>query len=213
MSLRQKFGKKSIGVLVVLLVVSGITAGFLLNKNNQKKQSTGEVLTYSTDKPDETKPNKDTYKWQGQPTDPKFITMPTINTDGFIQKVGVDQKKQIAVPNNIHVAGWFNQTAIPGEKGLSIIDGHVTGRVNNGIFKDLGKLKDGDIFKIEFGNGTSKEFKVVKKIDSLVKDSASVLFSQEPGIERQVNLITCSGVFDRKTQSYPNRLVVIAEAK
>lgn len=36
MSLRQKFGKKSIGVLVVLLVVSGITAGFLLNKNNQK---------------------------------------------------------------------------------------------------------------------------------------------------------------------------------
>lgn len=139
--------------------------------------------------------------------------MPTINTDGFIQKVGVDQKKQIAVPNNIHVAGWFNQTAIPGEKGLSIIDGHVTGRVNNGIFKDLGKLKDGDIFKIEFGNGTSKEFKVVKKIDSLVKDSASVLFSQEPGIERQVNLITCSGVFDRKTQSYPNRLVVIAEAK
>ncbi len=110
------------------------------------------------------------------------------------------------------MAGWFNQSVLPGEKGLSIIDGHVTGRVNNGIFKDLEKLKDGDTFKIEFGNGTSKDFKVVKKVDVLVKDAAGVLFSQEPGIERQLNLITCSGVFDKKSQSYPNRLIVITQA-
>lgn len=204
--------KKVFGILAVILVVVGVTTGILLTRNN-KEQSTGEVLTYSTDKPEEVKPSKDTYKWQGQPTDPKFITMPTITTDGFIQKVGVDQNKEIAVPNNIYVAGWFNQTVVPGEKGLSIIDGHVTGRVNNGIFKDLSKLNDGDEFKIEFGNGTIKEFKAVKKIDVPVKDAASVLFSQEPGIERQVNLITCSGTFDKQTQRYPNRLIVIAQAK
>lgn len=212
MSLRKKFGKKSVGVIAIVLVVAGVTTGIILNRQNNEKQAAGEVLTYSTDKPEETKPKKETYKWQGQPTDPKFITLPTIKADGFIQKVGVDQNKQIAVPNNIHVAGWFNQSVLPGEKGLSIIDGHVTGRVNNGIFKDLDKLKDGDTFKIEFGNGTSKDFKVVKKVDVLVKDAAGVLFSQEPGIERQLNLITCSGVFDKKSQSYPNRLIVIAQS-
>lgn len=212
MSLRKRFGKKSVGVIAIVLVVAGVTTGIILNRQNNEKQVAGEVLTYSTDKPEETKPKKETYKWQGQLTDPKFITLPTINADGFIQKVGVDQNKQIAVPNNIHVAGWFNQSVLPGEKGLSIIDGHVTGRVNNGIFKDLEKLKDGDTFKIEFGNGTSKDFKVVKKVDVLVKDAAGVLFSQEPGIERQLNLITCSGVFDKKSQSYPNRLIVITQA-
>ena len=212
MSLRKRFGKKSVGVIAIVLVVAGVTTGIILNRQNNEKQAAGEVLTYSTDKPEETKPKKETYKWQGQPTDPKFITLPTIKADGFIQKVGVDQNKQIAVPNNIHVAGWFNQSVLPGEKGLSIIDGHVTGRVNNGIFKDLDKLKDGDTFKIEFGNGTSKDFKVVKKVDVLVKDAAGVLFSQEPGIERQLNLITCSGVFDKKSQSYPNRLIVITQA-
>ena len=212
MSLRKRFGKKSVGIIAIVLVVAGVTTGIILNRQNNEKQVAGEVLTYSTDKPEETKPKKETYKWQGQPTDPKFITLPTIKADGFIQKVGVDQNKQIAVPNNIHVAGWFNQSVLPGEKGLSIIDGHVTGRVNNGIFKDLEKLKDGDTFKIEFGNGTSKDFKVVKKVDVLVKDAAGVLFSQEPGIERQLNLITCSGVFDKKSQSYPNRLIVITQA-
>ena len=212
MSLRKRFGKKSVGVIAIVLVVAGVTTGIILNRQNNEKQAAGEVLTYSTDKPEETKPKKETYKWQGQPTDPKFITLPTIKADGFIQKVGVDQNKQIAVPNNIHVAGWFNQSVLPGEKGLSVIDGHVTGRVNNGIFKDLDKLKDGDTFKIEFGNGTSKDFKVVKKVDVLVKDAAGVLFSQEPGIERQLNLITCSGVFDKKSQSYPNRLIVIAQS-
>ena len=212
MSLRKRFGKKSVGIIAIVLVVAGVTTGIILNRQNNEKQVAGEVLTYSTDKPEETKPKKETYKWQGQLTDPKFITLPTINADGFIQKVGVDQNKQIAVPNNIHVAGWFNQSVLPGEKGLSIIDGHVTGRVNKGIFKDLEKLKDGDTFKIEFGNGTSKDFKVVKKVDVLVKDAAGVLFSQEPGIERQLNLITCSGVFDKKSQSYPNRLIVITQA-
>lgn len=204
--------KKVFGILLLAVLLVGAITGIRM-LSDSVKQTSGEVLTYSTDKPDETKPSKSTYKWQGTATDPKIINLPTINTEGFIQKVGVDQKKQIAVPNNIYIAGWFNQTVLPGEKGLSIIDGHVTGRVNNGIFKDLSKLSDGDNFTIEFGNGSKKEFKVVKKVDTLVKDSASVLFSQEPGIERQVNLITCSGVFDRKSQSYPNRLVIIAEAK
>lgn len=204
--------KKKFVVPIAIVLLAVAVSSILFITRQDKITEASNVVTYSTDKPDENKPDKNSYEWQGKQTDPKFITMPTINTEGFIQNVGVDQNKQIAVPSNIHVAGWFNQTVLPGEKGLSIIDGHVTGRVNNGIFKDLSNLNDGDNFTIELGNGSKKEFKTVKKVDTLVKDSASVLFSQEPGIERQVNLITCSGVFDRKSQSYPNRLIVIAEA-
>lgn len=204
--------KKKFVVPIAIVLLAVAVSSILFITRQDKITEASNVVTYSTDKPDENKPDKNSYEWQGKQTDPKFITMPTINTEGFIQNVGVDQNKQIAVPSNIHVAGWFNQTVLPGEKGLSIIDGHVTGRVNNGIFKDLSNLNDGDNFTIELGNGSKKEFKTVKKVDTLVKDSASVLFSQEPGIERQVNLITCSGVFDRKSQSYPNRLIVIAKA-
>jgi len=204
--------QKKVILLLAVVLIAGAVAGYLLVRKDTAKQITSNVVTFSTDKPDEKKPDKATYQWRGKPTEPKYIKLPAITTEGFLQNVGVDQNKQIAVPNNIHVAGWFNQMALPGDKGLSIIDGHVTGRVNDGIFKDLEKLKKDDTFTIEFGNGSSKEFKMVESVDTPVAESAAVLFSQDPAIEKQVNLITCSGKFDKKLNGYPNRLIIIATA-
>ena len=196
----------------VLVVISG--ALLVLNTSNRPgpASATRQVITYSTDTPDEEKPGKD-FVWKGLAGDPKSISLPTIGANGYIQNVGVDQKKAVAVPNNIHMAGWYVDMAKPGDQGLSVIDGHVNGRKNDGIFKNLIKLKKGDVFLVTFGNDTNKSFEVDEVLSLKTEDSASVLFSQKPGILNQLNLITCGGTFDSSKQQYDQRIIVIAKVR
>lgn len=194
----------------MVIVMFGTLA--VLKKGNQPGSvpTARQVITYSTDTPDEEKPGKD-FVWSGLAGDPKSISLQTIGASGYIQNVGVDQKKAVAVPNNIHMAGWYVDMAKPGDQGLSIIDGHVNGRKNDGIFKNLIKLKKGDVFSITFGNDTNKSFEVDEVVSVKTEDSASVLFSQKPGILNQLNLITCGGTFDTSKQQYDQRIIVIAK--
>ena len=196
--------------LVVILAAIGWTIHHHSQKTIAAKKSA--VITYSPDKPDETKPDKQTFKWYGQDNDPKYITMPTIKAEGFLQKVGTDQHKQVATPGNIYMAGWFVSTARPGQKGLSIIDGQVNGLQNPGIFKNLGKLKQGDTYTVEFGNGSTKTFKVKRVENVPVAQAADVLFSQDPKTISQLNLITCGGAFNRTIHQYENRIIAVTEA-
>src|SRR5262245_48002539 len=127
---RLKLSKRQWLILAVsgLLITTGLIIASLMTPISHKSDNSGpQVVTYSTDQPDENEPPKD-YNWSGTATDPKKIIIPSIGVDAFVQQVGVDQKKQIAVPDNIHMVGWFINSVRPGQKGLSIIDGHVNGR-------------------------------------------------------------------------------------
>lgn len=165
-------------------------------------------ITHSTSTPVEVAPTKTSFHWVGADEDPKYISLSTITAEGYIQKVGIDQNNQIAVPNNIHMAAWFDKSAKPSQPGLSIIDGHVNGRVNDGIFKNLDKLKTGDIYTVQFGSGAEKKFKVFKLETVPTQEAVNVLFSQDPTVPSQLNLITCAGTFDTNTHAYDKRLIV-----
>ena len=204
--MKLNFGKKYY-FLVALVVIVAVTVYVFVPKNSATKT---EVVNQSTDAPSEEKTGSE-YKWSRGPQDPKKIVIPKINVESYIQKVGVDQNKQISVPNNLFVVGWFIDSARPGEKGLSVIDGHVTGRKNDGVFKNLDQLVEGDVYKIEYGNGTIKSFKVMGKKSVPEKESVGVIFSQNPRVKSQVNLVTCSGTFDEKTRSYSERLTITSE--
>lgn len=200
-------------MLVGLALTSYVIARYFFNKNHkQEPVNKSTVITYSTDKPSEDRPDKKTYRWQGGSNDPKYISIPSTGSEGFLQNVGVDQNKQVAVPNNIYMAGWFNETPRPGEKGNSVIDGHVTGRINKGIFEKLTSIKPGDEIKIEFGDGSNKNFTVKKSVAVPVNNAPAVIFSQDPAIERQLTVVTCTGNWDAKLNQYTERLIVIAQA-
>lgn len=168
------------------------------------------VITYSVEIPEE-EPTSNGYTWQGSTVDPKLITIPSINLSGYVINVGVDQNKEIAVPPNVHLAGWFVDSVRPGEKGLSIIDGHVDGLTVGGIFKNLNKLNKGDEIVIEMGSNDIYKYKV-KDIKTIpLNEAAGVLFSQDPTIVSQLNLITCIGTYLDDQRTYDHRLVVISE--
>jgi sortase (surface protein transpeptidase) len=137
--------------------------------------------------------------------------MSDLGVNGFVQQVGTTSEQAVAVPSNIHIAGWYNQAALPGEPGLSIIDGHVSGRYSDGIFKELRSANAGSRFEIEYGDRTTKTFEIIDVIQLPEAESAAALFNKRPEIESQLNLITCGGEFDSSTQQYEERVLVISK--
>lgn len=207
--MRQFFDhRRVVYLLAFIIVVVVVSASTVI----LKPSLSGEVpiIRHSVDSPIETKPDKQTYKWYGAPDEPKYISLPTISAEGFVQKVSVDQNNQIATPNNVHIAAWFVKSAKPGQPGLGIIDGHVTGRVNDGIFKNLQSLKQGDQYSVTLGDGSVKKYQVMSVVTVPVAKSVDALFSQESNVPSQLNLITCGGTYDQKLKGYPDRVIVSA---
>jgi sortase (surface protein transpeptidase) len=203
---RSKLYLSATGVVVFV-----ISSYLLLAVFRSKPAPVPAAVTASTTEPDEQKPDKQRYVWQGQPDDPKYITLPTIQAEGFVQNVGVDQGQAVAVPNNIHMAGWFTESVRPGQPGLSILDGHVDGRRSDGVFKKLIDLKTNDEYTVELGGGTLKRFRVKKVLSVATKDAAGVLFSRDTKLRSQLNLITCGGTFDQRSRQYDQRVIVTSE--
>lgn len=198
-------------ILCTIIVVSASVLAIWVNLHTSSTSFTtdGSVITHSTAAPSETAPDT-SYTWHGDATDPKKITIPAVKIDGYLQKVGVDQNNQMAVPDNTHMAGWFVNSVKPGEKGLGIIDGHVDGRTKNAaIFGSLEKLNNGDIVEVESGNGTIRRFEVVRLVNVTLAEAATTLYSQDPSIKQQLNLITCVGTYSDSTKTYDHRLIVV----
>ncbi len=201
---------------VLLLITITFSAIWFSNQiashdNEVDEMIATEPITFSTDQPSEEEPD-DNYQWQGSSDDPKYIRLPSIDSGGYIQNVGIDQNQQIAVPDNVHKAGWFINSVRPGEMGLSIIDGHVDGATSrNGIFMHLEYINSGDEFEIEMGDGRILTYRVMEVVSMHESEAASVLFSQHPQVSHQVNLITCGGLFDQESRSYDERVIVSAE--
>ena len=126
-----------------------------------------------------------------------------------------DSFEKLCNEKNITIAiQWAAPRVIcvrPGEKGLSIIDGHLNGNSRDGIFIDLEKVTTGDTYVIEFGDGSKRDFRVkdVKIVD--LEDAAGVLFSQDPSIASQLTLITCGGTYDKQARLYDKRIIVTSE--
>lgn len=170
------------------------------------------VVTHSTETPSETPPTKACENYQVAADHPRKIDIPSIGASGCIEKVGIDQHGAIAVPTNIYLAGWYVNSALPGEKGLSIIDGHISGRYSEtAIFQHLAKLKAGDTFTVTRGDGEKLNYKVLETTTVPVEQAMDVLMAQEEDVESQLNLITCGGKYDKETKLYDKRVIVSGE--
>jgi hypothetical protein len=142
---------------------------------------------------------------------PRSIHIPSIAAEGFIQQVDLDDHGRITVPTNIHVAGWYIRSALPGDPGLSILDGHLSGAYSEGIFLRLATLKQDDTFTIEKGDLSHLTFKVKKVMTVGLADADAALLSRDTTIGSQLNIITCEGSYDHTTHTYDKRVIVVSE--
>jgi len=211
---RNKSKKLFFGIILIISVgfvgygLYGLWSQYTATHQTPKSIQSESIVTHSTSTPDETPPMCDTYSVPD--SQPRYINLPTIDAAGCIQKVGIDQNNAMAVPNNIYLAGWYVNSVAPGQKGLSVIDGHSGGRYSDGIFKNLVKIAKNDIFSVEFGDKSVREFRVVNVSTYSVEEAAQKMLERDPNIQTQLNLITCGNDYNSEINGYNDRILVVA---
>lgn len=211
--------RRRVTILVLALLLAMTLIGVIAFELWQRHQATNNpqprietsVITNSTDQPDETVPSSACDDYKVSASQPRVIEIPALDVRGCIQRVGIDQHENIAVPTNIHLAGWYTQSVLPGEKGVSLIAGHVLGRYTKAIFADMDTLKPNDTINITKGDGSVLAFEVVDTARYPVDEVMKHLFDPLKGVERQLTLITCGGTYDKAAQTYDERVVVRAK--
>jgi LPXTG-site transpeptidase (sortase) family protein len=214
------FLKKRRKLEVVLLIVVAVgLIGYGLSGFWQRYRATHDphptvshkVITDAVSHPDETPPVDACAAYKVAAQYPERIDIPEINASGCVERVGLTSAGAIATPTNIYTAAWYVRTVPPGQPGLSVIDGHISGRYKvNGIFQFLGKLKGGDAFTVTLGSGTVLRYQVIKEQSVPLNQAVQVLLTKDRDVVSQLNLITCGGQYDPSTKLYNHRIVVSA---
>lgn len=214
---KQKVSNALVTVGILLFAVGGMA---LFNTHwggdtgTPNLPATDEVVMTDTEKPAETPPTVEAAREYSVAADqPRSVTIKSVGAYGLVQKVGITKDNAMAVPSNIHFAGWYVNSVKPGEPGLSIINGHYSGIYNDAIFVKLAKVKAGDGIEIEFGDKSVKTFEVVEVVTVAENVSAARLFEQKTDITNQLNLITCGGKYDKTNETYSDRVIVVSKLK
>ncbi len=138
------------------------------------------------------------------------LRIPAIGVDTPVMGLGLASDGTVEVPpvTDDDRAGWYRHSPTPGQRGPSVLLGHVTvGRYGDGVFRHLARLHRGDRIEARLENGTAAEFTVtavrtVAKADFPTDD----VYGDVAGPE--LRLITCGGPQDG--QEYRDNVIVFA---
>jgi sortase (surface protein transpeptidase) len=142
---------------------------------------------------------------------PVRIKIPSISVDAKVEKVAIAKNGAMAVPKNPLNTGWYQYGVKPGEIGSAVIDGHVDWwSGTKAIFEHLHKVKVDETITVQDDKGANITF-IVKKVRKYnAKADATDIFLSNDG-KAHLNLITCTGKWNKITKQYSERLVVFAE--
>lgn len=201
---------------VALFVIgAGVSIQGYMN-NKAVKAATGVQAENSegstnSDKPSEKEPSQwDIDNHRVAPDMPRYLIIDKLAIKSRVFELGTNQKGELDTPDNIYDIGWYNYSARPGSiAGASLMDGHLSGIYNHGVFYDLKTLEVGDIITVEKGNGEKINYQVASKQvfpkDKLPMNDALI----SAGLDKHgLNLITCAGEFDAQADTYKDRLLM-----
>lgn len=142
---------------------------------------------------------------------PVLLTIPSLDLTSPVDIVGLDDRNQVEVPEDVSRSGWYRFSSRPGgDGGSTVIVAHRDGIEQGvGAFYDLGRVRPGDIVRITTADGTRMAYEVVAR-ESFAKQRVPLeeLFSRS-GPPR-LTLITCGGAFDPGALGYTDNIVVTA---
>ncbi len=142
---------------------------------------------------------------------PARLKIPGINVNAAVKYVGLTSDKDMDTPKNPDDVGWFEPGQRPGNNGSAVITGHygwINGRT--AVFDNLHKLRKGDKLYIEDKKGTIITFVVRGSRTYGPNEDATNVFRSSDG-KAHLNLITCTGVWNKTQKSYSTRFVVFAD--
>ncbi|GGF23286.1 hypothetical protein GCM10010954_22590 [Halobacillus andaensis] len=140
---------------------------------------------------------------------PSKIEIPSIQVSAPITKEGLTENGGMEVPDNDKDVGWFEPGTKPGDKGNAVLAGHVDSYKGPAVFFDLDQLKAGDEILIH-GEDSTLTFEV-KEVVAYPTDEAPINQIFGSSDAPSLNLITCTGLYDREAETHQERLVVYTE--
>jgi len=142
---------------------------------------------------------------------PVRLRIPAIGVNAPVTEVGLNSNDTVQVPplDNHNLAGWYKYGPAPGQKGPSVILGHVDSVTGASVFFDLKDLRKGDKIYVKLTDGKTATFVVdglqrVSKTAFPTKDVYGTLGYAG------LRLITCGGAFDATTGHYEDNIIVYA---
>jgi sortase (surface protein transpeptidase) len=146
---------------------------------------------------------------------PVALSIPVIDVRTDLLHLGLRENGALEVPEdtgNGAPASWYNGSPTPGERGPSIILGHVNALGGNkGVFADLRKLKTGDEIRISRTDGRTAVFTIDRgALYSKNSFPTFEVYGNTAGPE--LRLITCDG-YDPETGLFDDNYVIYAKLK
>jgi len=141
---------------------------------------------------------------------PSNLSIPSIGVNADINPYGLDEEGAMAVPDNGNEVAWFEPGFEPGQVGNAVLAGHVDSEKAPAVFWDLKELQPGDEVIIQDDEGKELIF-IVTKTEIYDRNESPIQQIFGASDKRKLNLITCSGFFDREIHNYVDRMVVYTE--
>jgi sortase (surface protein transpeptidase) len=140
---------------------------------------------------------------------PLRLVIPRIGLDAAIEAVGKTASGAMEVPQAPQNVAWYGLGVAPGAQGNAVISGHLDIKAGRAAFWRLRELQVDDLIQVVDEAGVERTFRVIERaIYPRQQAPVHKIFGFD--IERDLNLITCTGRWDKKAQTYQQRLVIYA---
>ncbi|MEU9173159.1 class F sortase [Streptomyces sp. NPDC048420] len=142
---------------------------------------------------------------------PERLSIPEIAVDAPFTRLSIGASGQLNAPpaGEANLVGWFEGGVSPGERGSSIVVGHVDTKTGPAVFAQLRQLKPGSMVYVTRADDTVARFKV-DSLNTFSKDRFPDHLVYADTRSPQLRLITCDGAYNHVTHDYEANLVVFA---
>jgi sortase (surface protein transpeptidase) len=141
---------------------------------------------------------------------PITLVIPALKIKTVVGILGLQADRQVMVPTNTHIVGWYDDGPTPGEVGSAVLLGHVDSTAGPGTFFYIKDLTAGDAITVTLADGVVTHFTVTKVVEYSKTAFPDRLVYGSHGT-RSLQLVTCGGTFDHETGHYESNIVVFSQ--
>ncbi|WP_256107799.1 class F sortase [Streptomyces sp. ODS05-4] len=138
------------------------------------------------------------------------VRIASIGVDAPVMDVGLDREGWIDAPpaQDANMAGWYQNGISPGQRGTSVVVGHVDNEAGPAVFYRLGAIKGGEQIEVTRFDGRIAVFEVYGIEVFSKEDFPGVRVYGDTG-HPELRVITCGGGYS-KANGYDGNVVVFA---
>lgn len=144
----------------------------------------------------------------GRTVTPSRLAIPSIGVSTRLVRLGIQEDGTVEVPSVRRTAGWFRLGTVPGQRGSSVILGHVDSVDGPDVFADLSALRTPDRVEVALSDDSLVTFEVtgIETFANADFPAERVYAGTRRG--RELNLVTCGGEYDPGRGGYQSNVVV-----